>query len=216
MSIRSSVEFLLLAVLLLIAMLLDPFVAIQSQENYGPLHDKGKKAGGKLVLPFEPDHSVIYPNVEELAKRSDFIVVGRTLAHRARLSADRSFITEDFVVHIQEAIKGDMKAGGPIVVSLPGGTFRFSDGVYVYLYPKDYKEAADGRTYVFFLRNKGTNYKGHELSGGVQALFDITGGKVQPADLVAGDPMAARYKDYSAAAFLAQIHNAVGRRGPKH
>lgn len=185
--------------------------AIGAQDDHGPLHDQAKKAGGKWVWDYRPDRSVIYANIEELAKRSDVIVAGRTLSHRARLSADRSFVTRDFWIFVQEVIKGDLKAGTTVLASLPGGSYRFPDDVYVFVNPRGYKQAEDGRIYVLFLRNKGTNYKGHELSGGVQALFDITSERVQPADLAADDPVVVKYKDKPVAAFLAQIHSAVGR-----
>ena len=56
-----------------------------AQEPNQDLYELAKKAGGKLVLRYLPDRSVVYPNLEELAKRTDIIVVGRTLGHRAKL-----------------------------------------------------------------------------------------------------------------------------------
>jgi len=180
-----------------------------AQEPNQDLHQQTKNAGGKLVLRYLPDRSVIYPNIEELAKRSDLIVVGRTLGHRARMRGDGKFITKDFSVMVQEVIKGNLTEGSTIVVSLPGGSYQFDDGSYVFLSPRKYTMAQDNRTYVFFLKNKGTTYSGHELSGGIQGQFEITSGKVEAADQL-DDPIVVKYRGIRTGTFLAQIHGAVG------
>ena|SRR5215831_16975977 len=180
-----------------------------AQEPDQDLHQQTRNAGGKLVLRYLPDRSVIYPNIEELAQRSDLIIVGRTLGHRPRMRADGKFITKDFSVMVQEVIKGNLRGGSTIVVSLPGGSQRFDDGTYIFLSPRKYTMAQDNRTYVFFLKNKGTTYAGHELSGGIQGQFDITNGKVEAADQL-DDPVVVKYQGMTIGTFLAQIHSAVG------
>src|ERR1044072_1696903 len=92
------------------------------------LHDQARKAGGKLVLKYKPNRGTIYPNVAELAKRCDLIVVGRVVSHKANLSPDERFITQDFLVKVQEVIKGDSPTGAALLVRMPGGTHRFPDG----------------------------------------------------------------------------------------
>src|SRR4030095_7125993 len=175
------------------------------------LHDRAKKAGGKFLWVYKPKRNVIYANVQELAKRSDVIVVGRTTGHRARLRSDGKFITKDFLVKVHEVIKGDITMGRSIFVSLPGGAYRFPDGTYAYVTPINYRQAEDGGIYVFFLKNKGSVYQGHEPVSESQGLFELTGGKVQSADLIKDDPVVAKYEEMSAAAFLAEIHKAVPR-----
>jgi hypothetical protein len=201
------------AITILVAQLAGELKAYAQQPDRD-LHDQAKKAGGKFVLRYLPDRSVIYPNVEELANRSDLIVVGRTLGNRARLRADGKFITKDFWVKLQEVIKGDLRNASTILVSLPGGSYMFEDKTYVLVSPRKYKTAEDNKTYVFFLKKKGTNYKGHELSGGIQGQFEITSGKVEPADLL-DDPVVVKYKGMRAGTFLAQIHSAAGNTKKK-
>jgi len=125
------------------------------------------------------------------------------------MRADGKFITKDFSVMVQEVIKGNLRGGSTIVVSLPGGSQRFDDGTYIFLSPRKYTMAQDNRTYVFFLKNKGTTYAGHELSGGIQGQFDITNGKVEAADQL-DDPVVVKYQGMTIGTFLAQIHSAVG------
>jgi len=181
-----------------------------AQEPNQDLHELAKQAGGKLILRYLPDRSVIYTNLEELAKRSDIIVAGRTLGHRSRLRGDGKFITKDFSVRVQSVFKGDVPNGRTIIVSLPGGSYMFPDKTFVYVSPYKYKQAEDSRTYVLFLKKKGATYAGHELAGGPQGMFDITGRTVQPAHRVPGDPLLVKYKGKRTAMLLAHLEGAVG------
>jgi hypothetical protein len=202
----------LATILVIIPFALGPGAELTSlgQEPDQDLHELAKKAGGKLVLRYLPDRSVIYPNLQELAKRSDIIVVGRTLGHRPKLRGDGKFITKDFWVRVQSVFKGDLPNGKTILVSLPGGSYMFPDKTFVFVNPYKYKQAEDSRTYVFFLRNKGATYSGHELAGGPQGLFDITGDTVEPAHRVPGDPVLTKYKGMRTVTFLAQLESAAG------
>ena len=82
--------------LILIALMIALSSQLQAQQRKGkvspPTQSKNKlqemanRAGGHFVLRYRP-RVTVYPNVEELAKRSDIIIVGRTLGHRSQ--ADR-------------------------------------------------------------------------------------------------------------------------------
>lgn len=185
-------------------------LAAQAGES---LHDKAKKAGGKYVWVHRPDRSTRYPNIEELAKRSDLVVIGRALAHRSSLSADGKFITRDFWVKVYSVMAGDIAPGSTILVSLPGGGYRFPDDTYAYIHVEGFKQAEDGKLYVFFLRKKGPLYKGYELEGGVQGLFEITSGRVEPADLFRVDPIVIKYRGKEAREFLAEIRRSLPKKG---
>lgn len=181
------------------------------------LYERAKKAGGKYVSRYAANRSTLYPNVEELAKRSDLIVVGRTLSHKASLTPDERFITQDFLVKVQEVIKGDLTKGRSVLITLPGGTHRFPDGIYAAIMPNGYKSPEDGGTYVFFLksREKDSVFNGYRLISESQGLFALTNGTVEPADLVKDDPVHLKYREMGAGAFLQQIHRAVPRKGYK-
>ena len=181
------------------------------------LHDQAKKGGGKFVLKYKPNRGTIYPNVEELAKRSDLIVVGRVLSHKANLSPDERFITQDFLVKVQEVIKGELTRGSSLLLSLPGGTHRFPDGAFVAMAPVGFKQPEDGGLYVLFLKNKNKDsaFKGQRLVAEDQGLFALTNGGVEPADLTADDPISVKYRKMGPAAFLHEIHKAVPRKKNK-
>ncbi|HEX8282832.1 MAG TPA: hypothetical protein VF588_05735 [Pyrinomonadaceae bacterium] len=181
------------------------------------LHEMAKKSGGHFVLRYKPNRSTLYPNVEELAKRSDVIVIGRTLSHRSRLQPDGNFITQDFLVKVQEVVKGDIPNGRSIVVTLPGGSHRFPDGTYAIVEPVGNRPARDSGIYVFFLKaqKKNSPFKGYLLASEMQGMFELTGGKVETSDASADNPIVRNYRQMSAPDFLKEIHKAVPRKGRK-
>jgi len=181
------------------------------------LYEQTKKAGGKYVLKYKPRRGTIYPNVEELAKRSDLIVVGRVLSHKANLTPDERFITQDFLVKVHEVIKGESPRGASLLVRVPGGTHRFADKTFAVVAPVGFKQPEDGGLYVLFLKtkNKDSAFKGQRLVSEDQGLFAVTNGTVDPADLTADDPVNVKYRKMSAALFLREIHKAVPRKSNK-
>ena len=180
-----------------------------AQHPVDTLQNRAKAAGGTLLWRYRPNNSSLYANIEELSKRTDVIVVGRTVMHRSTLRPDGKFITEDFQVIVQEVIKGDLSTGKVITVSLPGGIYKFPDGTLANVLPRGYKKPEDHTTYVFFLKNKGAIYQGHQLASETQGLFALKDGKVEPADLVRDHPVVMKYKGMGIANFLGEIHKAV-------
>lgn len=177
------------------------------------LHEMAQKSGGHYVLRYRPNRSTVHPNLEELAKRSDLVIVGRTLTHRSKLSEDGNFITQDFLVRVQEVVKGDLAKARSVVISLPGGSQRFADRTYATVEPLGSQPAQNGETYVFFLKSppKGSAIKEHRLASETQGMYALTSGKVAPSHLAADDPLAGKYRQMGAADFLRQVHKAVPR-----
>ncbi len=185
------------------------------------LHALALTNGGKFVLKYKANRSTIYPNIAELANRSDLIVVGKTIGHRSSLRADGKFITEDYFVKVQELLKGSLStnrlpngtspSNRSILVSLPGGAYRFADGAIAAVLPVGEKAAEDGHVYVFFLKAKlpVSVYNGYLLASETQGLFALTNGVVDPADAVVNDPVVVKYHGMRAADFLREIHKAI-------
>jgi hypothetical protein len=182
-----------------------------AQRSNETLHQRVQKAGGKLVWTYTPNRGVIYPNLEELAKRSEVIIVGRAIGHRGRLTPDGNSVVNEFSVRVQEVIKGDMPNGRSIQVRLPGGSYRFPDRTHVFVKPLGYTQAVDGGIYVFFLNKQSPVDKAYEPTSETQSLFALTGGRVRPANQVAYDPLVLKYGAMDAASFLSQLHRAVPR-----
>lgn len=214
------------AVLLVIALAVAPGLPVLAQKKHQPvktirptqsrdkLHELAKKSGGRYVLRYRPNRSTLYPNVEELAKRSDLIVVGRTLAHRSSIRPDGNFIMQDFLVKVQEVIKGEPPSGRSITVTLPGGGHRFPDGTHAVVSPQGVRQIEDMGIYVFFLKSprQDSPFKGYRLVSELQGAFALTGGKVEPTDQSADHPLARNYRQMPAADFLREIHRVVPRR----
>lgn len=201
-------------ILLLLVMLVGLASIASAQQPRVTLHDRAIRASGRLVWRYRANRSLIYPNVEELAKRSDVIIVGRTLGHRPSLRPGGTFLTNDFLVKVQDVLKGDVPNGRSILISVPGGAYKFPDGTYAALLPANFKQAEDGRTYVFFLKKRKNNsvFKGHMLASETQGVFELKDGKVEPTDAVNSDPVVVKYRGRGAVGFLAQIHMAVPRK----
>ncbi len=178
------------------------------------LHEQAKKGNGKFISKYKANRGTIYPNIQELAKRSDLVIVGRVLSHKSSLTPDERFITQDFLVKVNEVIKGDLLRGRSVLVTLPGGRHMFRDGAYAAIMPVGYKEPEDKGLYVFFLksRKKDSAFKGQRLLSERQGMFALTKGTVEPAELAPDDPMNVKYRGMGAPLFLEQIHKAVPRK----
>jgi hypothetical protein len=171
------------------------------------LHARTKANGGRLMWRYKPRQTVVYPTIKELANSSHLVIIGRTLGHRSKLTRDGKFITQDFLVRVQEALKGDVPNGSSILVSLPGGSHKFPDGSHIYVLPAGYKQVVDGASYVFFLKHKKrAEFKGYPLVSETQGLFALKDGKVELAYEAPSDPIAVRYQGADAVSFLKHLH----------
>lgn len=188
--------------------------AVLAQQPHKTLRDRAKGKGGGVVWRYRASRSLIYPNIEELAKRSDLILVGRTLGHRTALRGDGKFLTNDFLVRVQSVLKGEVAGGSSVLISVPGGAYAFPDGNYAALLPANFKEAEDGHVYIFFLKAKQQKsaFKGHTLVSETQGLFELKDGKIEPADYASSDPIVKKYRGLEAPKFLTKIRAAVPRK----
>jgi hypothetical protein len=194
-----------------------PTPPMRPTQSKDKLHELAVKSGGHFVLRYRPNRSAVYPNVEELAKRSDVIIVGRALRHRSSLLPNGNFITQDCFVRVHEVIKGDLAGARSVTVTLPGGVHRFSDGTLALVEPLGNRQAEDQGLYVFFLKTpkKNSPFKGYVLVSELQGMFAVTDGKVEPSDESPSDSLAQNYQGKPAADFLKEIHKAVPKKGNK-
>jgi hypothetical protein len=179
-------------------------------QSKNKLQELANRAGGHFVLRYQPS-ATVYPNLEELGKRSDLVVVGRTLSHRTKLTDDGNFINQEFLVRVQEVLKGDAP-GRSLVMTVPGGAYRFEDGTYAVVEPLGLQPPVDQNLYVFFLKNAEGEGRGITLASETQGFFDLSERGSKASSLANGNPMARKYGDMSAADFLAELHRAVPRK----
>ncbi len=185
-------------------------------EVAGTLHERALQSGGRLVESFTPDRPVVCSNLKELVKRSPIVIIGKALRNRSRLSEDGKSVSSEFAVYVQEVVKGDLRAGSVITVNLPGGIHAFRDGSSVLYHAWSYRLTSNGSTYLFCLRENGTDRLGRGplfvLSMGVQGQFliDHASGKVAPSFTLPRDPVVKRYRDMAIPSFLIELHQAAG------
>ena len=141
-------------------------------------------------------------------------MVGRIIGQKSNLTADERAISQDFMLKVQAVIKGDLAKGTAVLFSLPGGTHRFPDKTFAAMVPIGFKQPQKDGIYVLFLKSHRSNspYKGRRLVSESQGIFALTSGVVEPANLVADDPVNVKYRKMAAAQFLRELHQAVPRK----
>ena len=189
-----------------------------AQEPQGPLHDRARRAGGHLTEKLTGEPQSVFATIGELAARAPVIVIGQVLAARSHLSDDRKRLTSDFVFKVQEPVKGDVKPGAHITVSVPGGSHRFADGSTVKQYRPGYRPMQEGGRYLLFLHESPSrritrNAVVFELAAGSQGQFelDFEANAVKPGVGERAHPLAARYQRVDILALLSELHEAVPR-----
>jgi|SoiMethySBSTD1v2_1073268.scaffolds.fasta_scaffold905316_1 hypothetical protein len=173
------------------------------------LYDLAKERGkdGKYIHTIDVTGGVNYPNVEELSKRCDAIMIGRPFRNDSRLSQDGTTITTYHWVKPQQVIKGMIKRNRVIIISVPGGTHRYQDGTVVLTHSKFYRQPMKGHVYALFLKQEGNDPKRWSVVGGSQGQFelDLSNRKVQPAELKKNSPVRVKYKDISISQFMKEV-----------
>jgi hypothetical protein len=173
------------------------------------LYDLAKEKGkdGKYIHTIDATGGVRYSNIEEIAKRSDAIIIGRPLRNDNKLSPDGMAITTHHLVRPQEIIKGTIRRNSAIVVSVPGGAHRYQDGTMVLTHARYYRQPIKDRVYVLFLKREGNDPKKWSVVGGSQGQFelDLSNKKVQPGELKKRGPIRVRYKDMSVRQFMREV-----------
>lgn len=184
-----------------------PREASAKKKDKEKLHDKAKKAGGAVVLRYRPSRSKIFSSLSDLGAHSDVVIIGRVLGHRPALTPSGNLITNNFLVKVLEVRKGDLAGTRSIIISSPGGAYKFPDGTRAAVVPTGYKELEDGVIYALFLkaRGNGANYR---LVSESQGAFALKPQGLEPADLDTTRPIM-KYRGLTPVAFLRELHKAV-------
>ncbi len=186
-------------------------IQIANGQSSKTLYDLAKERGkdGKYAHPFDATGGISYPNVEEIAKRSDAIIVGRPVRSRSYLAPDGASITTRCWVRLQEVIKGSVSRKRPIVnVSIPGGAHVYQDKTIVAVRSMYYQPPQKGRIYVLFLRKDANDPNWWNIVGGSQGQFELIlpSGEVRPGkDGTRNNPFRSRYRNMSARQFLNEV-----------
>lgn len=129
-------------------------------------------AGARIVDLDEPEWRQNV-TLEVLGREGSVIVIGKPLSNVCRLSANEHQVTTDYRFEVQEVIKGDFNPNSVIVVKMPGGIAKQSDGTLLDVRTHRVRKMQNGKTYAVFL--KGGNRQNDSLVPlrGSQGIFEI-------------------------------------------
>lgn len=173
------------------------------------LREKARLTGRHVVIA-TPNGVKRFNDVAALTRQSTLVITGTVEGRASRFdSPEQSAIVTDFQVRVQDVLKGDAAPGGRIVVREPGGVIQFEDGTSAEVRMPDYwKSPTAGKSYTFFLRQKGAVYM---LFGGPQGLFEISdAGSILPQTR-AEDLLTRRYDGKRSADFIEEVRQSAQR-----
>jgi hypothetical protein len=180
------------------------------------------KLRGNYVEELDPHWDWGRFDVESLTKDSAGVIVGRfTKKLDAHLKGSWVIYT-DYEVSVEEIVKGDLKQGETIFVSLPGGRITFEDGTSAEQTTPKFEHPHIGRAYTLFLTEDAAKLLTEDaakpsvffLSGGPQGMFDIEDSAGVKSHGRSDDPGAVETKGKSREAFMNDLRE-KGRKWPK-
>lgn len=185
----------------------DDFIAVRDALRRGGLREAAKLKG-HYVRKFDPYWDYGQYDLEGLSRNSAAVVVGVTTKRlAARLEAGGEYIVTDYEVAVREVIKGELKPGALITVSLVGGRVEFDDGTSAEVLPVDFEHMKQGGTYAILLSESESAPGTYTLTAGPQALVELTAeGKVKSHGRET-DLSAQESKDKSKEDFLKELRH---------
>ncbi len=156
------------------------WVGIQISTNAQIGQDRGQSPDGP---PNQSRRRVI--EIDEIEWRQDIplpakvgqstvIAIGVPLRNVCRPSQDGNHVTTDYEVQLQEVIKGEVRPGSIISVSMPGGLVTEADQTLLEVRARPVRKMQNGRTYVLFLKAAPSNGNAEFTTvRGSQGLYEI-------------------------------------------
>lgn len=178
----------------------------QGVQNAGmTLRERAEQSGGRLTVTDNSYHAIHYADIRSMINDSETIVVGTTLRNECQLTPDDKNINTIYQVHIEEVLRGTVKVGQIITLSVPGGLKVFSSSAWTAVQVPDFRQLRNSKRYTFFLQRNPTNYS-FTLTGGFQGAFELPndGSDVKPTDLRANS-VGGKLKDKRVSSFLNSI-----------
>jgi hypothetical protein len=191
----------------------DDALALRKAYRRGGLREVAKLKG-IYVAETNPHWDWGRFDVESLTKNSAAVIVGRfTKKLDARLIDERAIFT-DYEVAVEELVKGDIKQGQTIVVTLPGGRIFFEDGTSAELTTPTFEHPLIGRAYTLFLMQEAAVPSVFFLSAGPQGMFSIEDSNGVKSHGRSEDPSAVETKGMNRESFMKKVRE-LGRKWPK-
>ncbi len=156
------------------------YIAIRDALRRGGLREAAKLKG-HYVEEYDPHWDFGQYDLEGLSKNSAAVIVGvPTKKLASRLEPNGEMIVTDYEVAVREVIKGDLKPGGVVTVSLVGGRVEFEDGTSAEMLTTDFEHMKPGGAYAILLSESESAPGTYTLTGGPQGLVELAAeGKVK-------------------------------------
>ena len=172
------------------------------------------KLRGNYVEELDPHWDWGRLDLELLTKGSAAVIVGRfTKKLDAHLKGSWMIYT-DYEVSVEEIVKGELKQGKTIVISLPGGRITFEGGTSAEQTTPTFEHPQIGRAYALFLTEDASVPSVFFLSGGPQGMFDIEDSEGVKSRGRPDDPATVETKGKSRDAFMNDLRE-KGRKWPE-
>ena len=185
-----------------------PSASLIQQGNTGGKLRQGAKEKGHFVLTYDDPQWKHILDMKMLVKSSTLIILGKVERSPCKLSEDGERITIDYLVRVNEVIKGSIAQGTLITVSLPGGLVRFDDGTTAEFRTPSFRKMASGRSYALFLTPEDKRNGILITTGGPQGIFELSRDGASAMHFSA-DFTAPPAPYQNLAALLAEIRDAV-------
>ena len=191
----------------------DDTVAVRQALRRGGLREAAKLKG-IYVAEYNPHWDWAQFNVETLTKNSAAVIAGRVTKKLDARILEGKVIFTDYEVSVEELVKGNIKQGQTLVLTLPGGRFFFEDGTSAEQTTPTFEHPVVGRAYTLFLMEEATVPSVFFLSGGPQGMFSIEDGDGVKSHGRPEDPSAIETKGKSGDSFMKNVRE-LGRKWPK-
>lgn len=173
------------------------------------LKEEARQAGAKLVGYKLWNVAPTYMDIDEVTRRSSAVVVGTVTHNMSRLSGDEREMFIDSTVSVNQVLKGNLKPGDSVTVSIPGGALDFADGTSVEVRTPWFKKMQKGQNYILFLTPGGGTFA---TVGGPQGVFTLpSNGLVESHSGRLNDPIW-KYNGMSADDFTTEVRQALKKK----
>jgi hypothetical protein len=150
-------------------------------------------------------------DLKKLTNDSSLIIVGWIRSNRAYLASDGNRVESEYKVLIQGILKGNLKAGNIVNLSVLGGGHRYGDGTVVYMRDSEDAPIANGKKYLLFLKNKPQIQSVWERVNGGQGQYELNFDLdlVRPSYLEFRNPLVEECRNMRIIEFLKSIREAI-------
>lgn len=165
------------------------------------------KIKGSYARDFDPHWDWVQFDIESLTKNSEAVVIATPFRNLGgRLTAAGQMITTEHEIIVQDVIKGNLRQGSTIKVSLPGGRVEFEDGTSAEFKTPGFDGISFGKTYTLFLYKDTAASDTFALVAGPQGLFETPAdGTIVKPHGRASDPAVKEAKGKKSEEFLSTV-----------